>query len=125
MTKAIAKRLEKVLPKIINSDQTGYVKYRYIGENIRLILDIMTYTEEKNLPGIALFIDVRKAFDSIEWNFLTDTLKNFKFGPDIQNWVKLFYNNVTSCVLNNGHVQISSFWKEGFDKVALCPDCFL
>ena len=32
LTKTIAKRLEKVLPKIINSDQTGYVKGRFIGE---------------------------------------------------------------------------------------------
>ena len=103
LTKAIAKRLEKVLPKIINPDQTGYVKNRYIGENVRLILDIMSYTEEKNLPGAALFIDFRKAFDTIEWNFLTDTLNNFNFGADIQNWVRIFYNNVTSCVLNNGH----------------------
>ena len=30
VTKAIAKRLEKVLPSIINPDQTGYVKSRYI-----------------------------------------------------------------------------------------------
>ena len=103
LTKTIAKRLEKVLPKIINPDQTGYVKNRYIGENVRLILDIMSYTEKKNLPGAALFIDFRKAFDTIEWSFLIDTLNNFNFGPDIQNWVRIFYNNVTSCVLNNGH----------------------
>jgi len=32
LTKTIAKRLEKVLPNIINIDQTGYVKGRYIGE---------------------------------------------------------------------------------------------
>ena len=77
---------------------------RYIGENVRFnILDIISYTEEKNLPGAALFIDFRKAFDTIEWNFLTDTLNNLNFGPDIQNWVRSFYNNVTSCVLNNGH----------------------
>lgn len=63
----------------------------------------MSYTEEKNLPGIALFIDFRKAFDIIEWNFLIDTLNNFNFRPDIQNWVKILYNNVTSCILNNGH----------------------
>ena len=43
LTKTIAKRLEKVLPKIINPDQTGYVKGRYIGENVRLILDIMSF----------------------------------------------------------------------------------
>ena len=40
LTKAIAKRLEKILPKIINHDQTGYIKSCFIGENIWLIQDI-------------------------------------------------------------------------------------
>ena len=102
LTKAIAKRLEKVLPKVINPDQTGYIKNRYIGENIRLISDIMTYTEEKNIPGIALFIDFKKAFDTIEWEFINRCLQAFNFGPDIQTWVKILYNNVSSCIVNNG-----------------------
>jgi len=63
----------------------------------------MSYTDEKNVPGVALFIDFRKAFDTIEWDFLIDTLDKFNFGPDVKNWEKIFYNNVTSCVLNNGH----------------------
>ena len=50
LTKVLAKRLEKVLPKLINPDQTGYVKGRYIGENIRLIEDLMFYTQKENLP---------------------------------------------------------------------------
>ena len=52
LTKVIAKRLEKVLPRIINPDQTGYIKNRYIGENVRLLSDIMNYTEENNIPGM-------------------------------------------------------------------------
>ena len=44
VTKAIAKRLEKVFPSIINPDHTGYVKSRYIGENVRLIQDIIEHT---------------------------------------------------------------------------------
>ena len=44
LTKVIAKRLEKVLPKIINSDQTGYIKGRFIGENVRLIQDVIFHT---------------------------------------------------------------------------------
>ena len=103
LTKTIARRLEKVLPKIINPDRAGYVKGRYIGENVRLILDIMSYTDKTKVPGVALFFDFRKAFDTIEWDFLIDTLGKFNFGPDVRNWVKIFYNNVTSCVLNNGH----------------------
>ena len=100
LTKVIAKRIEKVLSTLINPDQTGYVKGRYIGENVRLIYDLIHYTDQK---GIAIFLDFKKAFDSIEWNYLLQTLQFFNFGHDIQNWIKIFYNNVTSCVLNNGH----------------------
>ena len=51
--KAIAKRLEQVLPDLIHPDQTGFVKGRYIGENIRLIADVMeaTTTHNRALPG--------------------------------------------------------------------------
>ena len=61
-SKAIAKRIEPTLPNLIHSDQTGFVKGRYIGENIRLISDIMDYTSLQNLPGILTSLDFRKAF---------------------------------------------------------------
>ena len=41
LTKVLAKRLEKVLPRLKNPDQTGNVKGRYIGENSRLMQDLM------------------------------------------------------------------------------------
>ena len=77
----MAKRLEKVLPMLIDRDQTGYVKNRFIGENIRLISDVIELHEEKNLPGMLLFSDFEKAFDSLEWNFLFKVLKVMNFGP--------------------------------------------
>ena len=55
MTKSIPKRLEKVLPKMINSDQTGYIKGRFIGENVRLIQDVMFHTKQEEKPGIIQF----------------------------------------------------------------------
>ena len=71
-TKTIGLRIEKVLPHLINPSQTGYVKGRFIGESIRLILDIMEYTKHKDTPGVAVYLDFEKAFDSVEWT----TLKN-------------------------------------------------
>ena len=67
-SKIIAARIIPVLPEIITSTQTGYVKGRFIGEAVRSIIDVMDYTKEQNIPGILLFIDFEKAFDSLDWN---------------------------------------------------------
>ena len=104
MSKAIANRIKKVLKILIDSSQTGFIKGRYIGENIRLLFDIIEYTEEHDLPGILLFTDFEKAFDSINHEYIEQILDVFNFGPDIKSWVKLFYNNATSCVLYNGYL---------------------
>ena len=63
----------------------------------------MLFTKNVNIPGIAIFLDFRKAFDTIEWNYLLSALKIFNFGPDILRWIEVIYHNVSSCVLNNGH----------------------
>ena len=47
LSKVLARRMEKVLPKLVHSDQTGFVNGRYIGQNIRLLNDIMEYTDIK------------------------------------------------------------------------------
>ena len=87
LSKFIAKRLGKVLLKTINPDQTGYVENRYIGKNVRLISVIMSYTEETSIPGIALFLDFKKAFDTIEWDLLP---KNIQFRPGHSKLVQRF-----------------------------------
>ena len=56
-TKAIAKRLGASLPKLINHDQTGFIKGRYIGKNIRLIIDTMEFTKAHNIAGILVSLD--------------------------------------------------------------------
>ena len=102
--KAIAKRLETVLPNLIHPDQTGFVKERYIGENIRLISDVLDFTKEQNIPGILVALDFRKAFDSLEWPLIMRILDAFNFGSSIKRWISTFYTNVESAVLNNGYM---------------------
>jgi len=54
------------LPNIIHHNQTGYVKDCYIGEMVSLIFDIMEFTNNENIPGILIFIDFKKAFNTVE-----------------------------------------------------------
>ena len=94
--------MPKVLPLLICSDQSGFVKGRYIGQNIRLINDILEQTKLQNIPGILLQFDFQKAFDMIEWKFIQIAIAFFNFGESIQRWIQTFYSNIQSSVLNNG-----------------------
>ena len=103
LTKSLALRLHKVLPSIINLDQTGFLKGRYIGENIRTIADLIDYTSIKNNPGIILLLDFEKAFDTIKWSFIFQSLHLFNFGPEFIHWIKTIYCNSESTVINYGN----------------------
>ena len=118
-TKSIASRIRKVLPKIINNDQTGFLKGRFIGENIRLIDSIINYTNTEKIPGLLLFVDFEKAFDSIEWSFIEKTLKYYNFGTSLVTSVKVFYTDISSCVMNNGWS--SDFFNLGRGVREGCP----
>jgi hypothetical protein len=73
----IAERIKSVLPILISNDQTGFIPGRYIGENTRLIYDILHFREEQDIPGILHLIDFEKAFDSISWMLIESVLHFF------------------------------------------------
>lgn len=103
-TKAIAKRLEKVLPEIIHHNQNAYVKGRTIFDAVRTIDDIIKLTSSNNMSSFLVAIDFEKAFDSVNWNFLRHALRKFNFGPSFSVWITAFYSNISSCVMNNGFI---------------------
>ena len=65
--------------------------------------DLMEYTHDQKIPGILLFIDFEKAFDTIEWHFIQNVLECFNFGPVIRKWVSILYRDVESAVMNGGY----------------------
>ena len=112
-SKAIAQRLEKVLPYIIHHDQNAFVKERTIFDAVRTISDIMEFTTARDYPGIMTTIDFEKAFDSLNWNFVSRSLESFGFGTSFLAWIRTFYKNITSCVANNGFFTPSLKLKRG------------
>ena len=99
---AIAKRLKTVLEKLISPSQSGFLSGHFIGENTRLIYDIMHYTSEKDIPGMLMLIDFQKAFDSVSWSFLNSTLKFFGFKDDFCKWIKVLNTNIKAAILQCG-----------------------
>ena len=107
VAKTLSQRLKVKLLKIVNTDQTGFLKGRFIGENIRLILDTMEYAGAENIPALLISIDYEKCFDRLEWSAVIGALRYFNFGDKFIRWIELLYKNVESCTTNNGK---SSEW---------------
>ena len=74
-SKAIAKRLEAVLPNIIHHNQSAYVKDRAICDAVRSINDVLDYTKKYQIQGKLIAIDFKKAFDSVSRDFI-DRFRN-------------------------------------------------
>ena len=43
-----------------------------------------------------LLLDFATAFDSLSWKFMHTVLELFNFGPNIMQWIKMFYTNIVS-----------------------------
>ena len=101
-SKAITRRLEQILPNLIHPNQNGFIKGRSIVDGVRTIEDVLEFAQFTNCPGVLLAVDFEKAFDSLNHTFLFKVLKKFNFGTYFLQWIKTFYTDISSCVLNNG-----------------------
>ena len=103
LSKTLATRLKKVIGTLVAPEQLAYVLGRLIGEPIRLICDIIEYTDKMNIPCYMFAAVIEKAFDSVSHAFLISVLRKFGFGPNFIQWIRVLLCNQDSCVMNNGH----------------------
>ena len=114
----ISEWLKGVLHILISEDQTGFMYNRYIGDKIRILYDILYYTQSQYIRGVFLRVDFEKAFDSISWSFIHKTISFFGLWGHIIRWIAVFvYKYITSSVLVNGNVSssfhIQRWWRQG------------
>ena len=86
---------------------------------------MVDYAERDNLSGFLIAIDFEKAFDTLNFNFLVRTLHKFNFGPSFIHWIRVLYNNVSSCVMNNGLTTAPFMLGRGSERETLSPYLFI
>ena len=118
IAKILAERLKVVLPKLIHSDQKGFVKGRNINEANRLIQDVIYYTDREDDDGIIIFLDQQKTFDRVEWGWVDHVLSKFNFGEQFRELVQMLFKYAQTCIKTNGFVSkyfnISRSCRQGF-----------
>ena len=126
IAKVMANRLKVCLHQIIHEDQTGFMKGRNIGSNIRTIIDVIEYCDANQIPESIILLDIEKAFDSVDHDFLFQVLHYFNFGDSFISWIKSFYNKRKSYIRNNGFISETINMDRGiFQGCPISPLLFL
>lgn len=73
--------MKKILPALIDSDQRGFIPGRYIGENIRELIDTIDFCDVNQIPALLVNFDYKRAFDSVHLCYFDAALEFFGFGP--------------------------------------------
>ena len=103
-TKILANRMKSVLHIIIGTQQTGYMEKRFIGMNIRKLIDSIQYIEDENLGALLMLIDFEKCFDTIEFEAIRGSLRYYNFGEKFINMIMLLYSGFQTAITYNGFV---------------------
>ncbi|XP_056842877.1 uncharacterized protein LOC130495492 [Raphanus sativus] len=105
ISKILAKRLKGILPKCITWNQSAFIKERLLMENVLLATELVKdYHKETISPRCAMKIDISKAFDSVQWTFLINTLKALGLPERFIHWISLCITTASFSVQVNGEL---------------------
>lgn len=104
IARVMSDRLKQVLPGIISPEQSSCIIGRDITDTVASIRDVIWMMERENEEGYLIKIDQEKAFDRVSHQYLFSVLEKFGFGPVFNNWIKIFYQDISSSVKCNGYL---------------------
>lgn len=113
LSAVIARRLQKIINKIINPDQTGFIPKRLGINNIRQTLNIISTGQQSPHPSMLLGLDAEKAFDRVDWMYLKQVLLEMGFEETFIKWFEVLYSSPFSRVRVNGYLSENFPLKRG------------
>ena len=105
ITKTITNRIKATLPHLISRYQTACIPQRQIHMNLWYTRDIIKIANIENLKNAAIIsIDQIKAFDRVDWSYLSKTLHKYRYGNKTVQNIATLYTNITTKIKANGHI---------------------
>ena len=73
---AVADKFRDKLPSVIDRDQSGFMKGRFIGDNTRLTYDLIPELRKEKKDAPLLSLDIEDAFNAVNWEFAKIVVQN-------------------------------------------------
>ncbi|KAL0289987.1 UNVERIFIED_CONTAM: Retrovirus-related Pol polyprotein from type-2 retrotransposable element R2DM [Sesamum radiatum] len=105
ITKILVRRMQQVLDLLIDYSQNAFVPGRSIADNILLAQELMAGYNQSRLPQrCTIKVDIQKAYDSVHWDFVLESLRIFNFPSRFISWIEQCLTTPTFSISLNGSV---------------------
>lgn len=95
-------RLQPRIEELVDASQTGFVKNKQITEGFIYTQHTLHHTHQQNIPLAIFKVDIRKAFDTVSWEYMLKIMQNMNFSSAWLTWIKNLVLSGTSQTLING-----------------------
>ena len=117
LSKILALRLNKILPRLINKNQSGFLKNRDITDNIMTLISSLEHCERYKIDTMLISFDFESAFDRVEWDVLFKIMHKFGIMKSFTDMIRALYRDIESCTINQGYssqyIKISQGLRQG------------
>ncbi|CAN6570393.1 unnamed protein product [Malus baccata var. baccata] len=106
IAKVLTNRLKLVMPKVICDNQSAFVAGKQIQDNILVVHELLhslLHQKKGEQTGMAIKLDMAKAYDRVEWVFLLSMMAKFGFALLFCNWIKECISTASFSILINGN----------------------
>ncbi|KAJ1256155.1 hypothetical protein BS78_K076500 [Paspalum vaginatum] len=98
----LPKKTSCVIPKLIDLDQTGFIKGRSITVNFVYAMELVQCCHKRKVPTLVVKLDFAKAFDPVNWDALQTILIARGFNAQWCSWMMQLLQTSKNAVLVNG-----------------------
>jgi Reverse transcriptase (RNA-dependent DNA polymerase) len=109
ISRAINTRLQRVNNWICSRAQKGFNNKRYVQEVLINVCESINHCQKNNINGSVLAIDMAKAFDTLDHDFINEVYKFFGFGPNKIRWLNLCGSSRTACIMLDNSTYFRTF----------------
>ena len=106
VSKIIARRLKATLPEAIELNQCAFVEGRLLLENVLLATELVKdYHKTSVTSRSAIKLDISKAFDTVSWEFIEETLRAMNYPNLFISWIMRCLDTAAFSVSVNGELE--------------------
>ena len=98
----VANRFKPLLPALVSGEQSGYVEGRKILNNIIQVHEVVHSLTSKKKAGMIMQLDIAKAYDKLNWNYIRKVLIAFGFDHNWVRWISDLIISSSFSILVNG-----------------------